>query len=288
MAVPLDLRIGDRLRLRRAASLREPGLGVVRLGADIGLVCAGCGHRILMDRLTVERRFTGYLARGPEPGCMSMELPPDLSGQDLSGAGSVFRNRSFVALWTAQVLSQLASNMVLAGLMATVVGSDRLEHGERGPDPDLPLPRGRLQRPGRRDRGARRRAPDHARCQRAACPGNHRLHLRRHQHRPDLRHQPVRGDRDRLLRPGRADLHSPDREARQPDGGQLHLRADHQRHLRDRLRLPGAAAADRHERTRSRLRRGGDHVRARSAGHRPDSGASRRSRAGPASTRGGP
>jgi MFS family permease len=54
---------------------------------------------------------------------MSMDLPPDLSGQDLSGAGSVFRNRSFVALWTAQVLSQLASNMVLAGLMATVVGS---------------------------------------------------------------------------------------------------------------------------------------------------------------------
>lgn len=52
---------------------------------------------------------------------MSMELPPDLSGQDLSGAGSVFRNRSFVALWTAQVLSQLASNMVLAGLMAIVV-----------------------------------------------------------------------------------------------------------------------------------------------------------------------
>ena len=38
-----------------------------RLGADIGLVCAGCGHRILMDRLDVERRFTEFLARGPEP-----------------------------------------------------------------------------------------------------------------------------------------------------------------------------------------------------------------------------
>jgi hypothetical protein len=38
----------------------------VRLGADIGLVCDGCGHRILMDRLDVERRFTGYLDRGPE------------------------------------------------------------------------------------------------------------------------------------------------------------------------------------------------------------------------------
>jgi hypothetical protein len=39
---------------------------VVRLGADIGMVCEGCGHRILMDRLDVERRFTEYLARGSE------------------------------------------------------------------------------------------------------------------------------------------------------------------------------------------------------------------------------
>jgi MFS family permease len=48
------------------------------------------------------------------------ELPPDLSGDAFSGAGTVFRNRSFVLLWTAQLLSQLASNMVLAALMAVV------------------------------------------------------------------------------------------------------------------------------------------------------------------------
>ncbi|HEX6473583.1 MAG TPA: arabinose efflux permease, partial [Candidatus Limnocylindria bacterium] len=51
------------------------------------------------------------------------ELSPDLGNQDLSGAGNVFRNRSFVLLWIAQLLSQLASNMVLAGLMATVVAA---------------------------------------------------------------------------------------------------------------------------------------------------------------------
>ena len=51
-----------------------------------------------------------------------LELPQDIGSQDLSGAGSVFRNRSFVLLWVAQLLSQLASNMVLAALMATVVG----------------------------------------------------------------------------------------------------------------------------------------------------------------------
>lgn len=50
------------------------------------------------------------------------ELPQELVSQDLAGAGNVFRNRGFVLLWTAQTLSQLASNMVLAALMATVYG----------------------------------------------------------------------------------------------------------------------------------------------------------------------
>ncbi len=46
-------------------------------------------------------------------------VDPSATG-DLSGAGTVFRNRPFVFLWSAQTLSQLASNMVLAALMATV------------------------------------------------------------------------------------------------------------------------------------------------------------------------
>ena len=48
-----------------------------------------------------------------------VDLPSDGAG-DFTGAGTVFRNRSFVFLWSAQTLSQLASNMVLAALMATV------------------------------------------------------------------------------------------------------------------------------------------------------------------------
>ncbi len=66
VAHPLDLRIGDRVRLRRAHPCGSRDWDVVRLGADIGLVCRGCAHRILMDRLTVERRFTEFLERGPE------------------------------------------------------------------------------------------------------------------------------------------------------------------------------------------------------------------------------
>jgi MFS family permease len=55
-----------------------------------------------------------------------IDVPPDgAGGSDLSGAGTVFRNRNFVFLWSAQTLSQLASNMVLAALMATVYDSTR-------------------------------------------------------------------------------------------------------------------------------------------------------------------
>jgi hypothetical protein len=62
----VDLRIGDRIALRKAHPCGSQEWRVVRLGADIGLVCDGCGHRILMDRLDVERRFTGHLERGPQ------------------------------------------------------------------------------------------------------------------------------------------------------------------------------------------------------------------------------
>ena len=63
----VDLRIGDRIGLRKAHPCGSREWRVTRLGADIGLVCEGCGHRILMDRLDVERRFTGHLERGPQP-----------------------------------------------------------------------------------------------------------------------------------------------------------------------------------------------------------------------------
>jgi hypothetical protein len=61
----VDLRIGDRISLRKTHPCGSREWQVVRLGADIGLVCDGCGHRILMDRLDVERRFTAHIDRGP-------------------------------------------------------------------------------------------------------------------------------------------------------------------------------------------------------------------------------
>jgi MFS family permease len=54
---------------------------------------------------------------------MAHDFSADLGSQDLSGAGGVLRNKHFLALWSAQVLSQLASNMVLAALMSIVYGA---------------------------------------------------------------------------------------------------------------------------------------------------------------------
>ncbi|HLE59606.1 MAG TPA: DUF951 domain-containing protein [Candidatus Limnocylindria bacterium] len=67
MSAAVELRMGDRLRLRRAHPCGGSDFDVDRLGADIGLRCTTCGHRILMDRLDVERRYVEHLARGAEP-----------------------------------------------------------------------------------------------------------------------------------------------------------------------------------------------------------------------------
>ena len=53
-----------------------------------------------------------------------VELPDgDPGATDFKGVGTVFHNRAFVALWSAQALSQLASNTVLVALMATMRGT---------------------------------------------------------------------------------------------------------------------------------------------------------------------
>ena len=54
-----------------------------------------------------------------------VDLSGDPTDTDLTGVGTIFHNRPFVLLWSAQTLSQLASNMVLAALMATTLGTTK-------------------------------------------------------------------------------------------------------------------------------------------------------------------
>lgn len=62
----LDLRMGDVIQMRRKHPCGAFEWEVVRIGADVGLVCRGCGRRVLMERRTLRRRAKAFIERGPE------------------------------------------------------------------------------------------------------------------------------------------------------------------------------------------------------------------------------
>ena len=62
----LDLRVGDALRLRRKHPCGSFDWDVVRVGADIGMVCRGCKRRVLISRDILRRRIRLMLDRGAE------------------------------------------------------------------------------------------------------------------------------------------------------------------------------------------------------------------------------
>jgi hypothetical protein len=61
----LELRTGDRLQLRKPHPCGGSAWRVVRLGADIGLVCETCGHKVMVDRRRIEQRLVTFIERGP-------------------------------------------------------------------------------------------------------------------------------------------------------------------------------------------------------------------------------
>ncbi len=65
MAAPMDIRVGDVVQLRKAHPCGSDVWEVVRIGADIGVVCRGCGRRVLLDRGRFQRRVTAFVQRGP-------------------------------------------------------------------------------------------------------------------------------------------------------------------------------------------------------------------------------
>ena len=53
----VELRLRDVVRLKKPHPCGGFEWEVVRLGADIGLVCAQCGRRVLMGRSALEKRL---------------------------------------------------------------------------------------------------------------------------------------------------------------------------------------------------------------------------------------
>ena len=63
---PVPFYINDVVRLRKPHPCGSSEWTVVRVGADIGLTCRGCGRRVLLPRRTLEKRLKAFVQRGPD------------------------------------------------------------------------------------------------------------------------------------------------------------------------------------------------------------------------------
>ena len=58
-----DVRMGDVLQLRKPHPCGSNQWEVVRLGADIGIRCQGCGRRVLLPRSELSRQVKVVVSR---------------------------------------------------------------------------------------------------------------------------------------------------------------------------------------------------------------------------------
>jgi hypothetical protein len=59
-----EIRLGDVVRLRKVHPCGSLQWEVVRLGADIGIRCSGCGRRVLLPRRQFIRQVKTLISRG--------------------------------------------------------------------------------------------------------------------------------------------------------------------------------------------------------------------------------
>ena len=61
--MPVDVQVGDVVRLRKPHPCGGYDWQVVRIGADIGLKCQTCDHRVLLTRREFEKRVKTFVLR---------------------------------------------------------------------------------------------------------------------------------------------------------------------------------------------------------------------------------
>ena len=70
--MPTDFQLGDIVRLRKPHPCGGTDWEIVRLGADIGLKCLTCQHRVLLTRRELEKRLKTFVQRAqPGDGALS-------------------------------------------------------------------------------------------------------------------------------------------------------------------------------------------------------------------------
>lgn len=63
----VEVHVGDVVRLRKPHPCGSYDWDVVRIGADIGLVCKSCGRRVLLPRGDFNKRLKNVISRAPAP-----------------------------------------------------------------------------------------------------------------------------------------------------------------------------------------------------------------------------
>jgi hypothetical protein len=64
--MPIDFQVGDIVRLRKPHPCGGYEWQVVRLGADIGLKCQTCQHRVMLTRRELEKRLKTFVQRSDD------------------------------------------------------------------------------------------------------------------------------------------------------------------------------------------------------------------------------
>lgn len=63
MIVYIEIQLGDIVRLRKKHPCGSDEWEVVRLGADVGLVCRKCLHRITLPRGDFNKQYKAHISR---------------------------------------------------------------------------------------------------------------------------------------------------------------------------------------------------------------------------------
>ncbi len=61
--MPLDLRVGDIVKLKKKHPCGGYHWEITRTGIDIGLRCLCCGRKVLVPRVNIERRIKLIIKR---------------------------------------------------------------------------------------------------------------------------------------------------------------------------------------------------------------------------------
>jgi hypothetical protein len=71
----MEIRLGDVVRLRKSHPCGSYEWRVVRLGADIGIKCCRCGHRVLLPRQKFEKSVKNFVSRGEKAPQIFTPIP---------------------------------------------------------------------------------------------------------------------------------------------------------------------------------------------------------------------